>query len=749
MSDYDFSALNDKDFEELVVDLLSAEFGHRVERFKVGKDGGVDGRFFSGQNEQIIQCKHWLKSGFPALIKSLSKTELSKVKKLAPSKYFLATSLPLSRDNKAQIQEIFKDFMDDGASVFGKEDLNDLLKKYPQIEKNHYKLWISSTTVLETIMNSDVLGRSTYKLQEINEGSHKYVVTKNHEDAIQKLEDVGSVIISGLPGIGKTTLADQICKYYLARNFEFYYVEDSISSIEKVYKKDIRQIFYFDDFLGSNYLEIINNNEDSKIASFFRRVEKDKSKRFILTSRTNILNQGKRLSTAFQVQHIDKNEYEIVVGNLKNLDKAKILYNHIFFSDLPDIFIDELYLDERYREIINHENFNPRLISFVTDFQRVVNIEVGKYWNYVESVLKDPSLIWGNVFERQIDEISKDIVCIVVLNKGRVVEENLEQYYYNLCSIKGIHHIKPFKFVMKGLMGSLVNRNISGGVVYFDLFNPSIIDFVIKDFFRNKHYILTLLHASENFNAVENVADLYRNGMVLKSDFCYIFNEYLGEKIKSEKDEMFFLKLFALGVRLNLIDKKNIDAAISYFGDFTHYDKKYYCNDFFSVILFYINYQGDVFFNDFTLTLERDVLSVLDKFDFDSLSTLTKVVMELKLEKDSKFYRGLKEIIVEYLSGEITSMIIQDNVIDGVYIEEDFEEDSVTSYIEYYLDSYFFLQFEQSDIDEIYYNFDLDEAIQANMNSSYEPDSDGSSISAKYNENYDNIDPIGDLFDRN
>lgn len=747
MSDYDFSALNDKDFEELVVDLLSAEFGNRVERFKVGKDGGVDGRFFIEKNEQIIQCKHWLKSGLPALITSLSKTELPKVEKLAPSKYFLATSLSLSRNNKTQIKEIFKDFMDDESSIFGKEDLNDLLKKHSQIEKNHYKLWISSTTVLETIMNSDILGRSTYKLEEINDGSHKYVITQNHEDAIYKLEEVGSVIISGLPGIGKTTLADQICKYYLAQDFEFYYVEDSISSIEKVYKKDIKQIFYFDDFLGSNYLEIISNNEDSKIASFFRRVEKDKSKRFILTSRTNILNQGKRLSTSFQVQHIDKNEYEIIVRNLRDLDKAKILYNHVFFSELPNDFIDELYFEERYRDIIKHESFNPRLISFITDYQRLVNMESGKYWNYIESVLEDPSLIWGNVFERQIDEISKDIVCIVVLNKGRVVEGELEKYYYNLCSIKGVCQIKPFNFIIKGLMGSLVNRHISGKEVYFDLFNPSIVDFVIKNFFRNKHYILTLLYASENFKSIENVVEFYKNGLILKNDFIFIFNEYFYKKIKTEKNDLFLVKLFELGANLNLIDKRNIDGAAFYFGDFTHYDKRYYCNEFFSVILFYINYQGADFFKNFLKFLERDVLGVLDEFDFESLSTLTKVVTMLKIEKDHKFYQCLKKVIVEYLSQEITSMIIQDNIIGSIYIEEDFEEDLVVSYIADQLASFFTLEFSQSDIDEIYYSFDLDDALQANMNSEYEPDSD-ERISARYNENYDNLDPIGDLFDR-
>ncbi len=43
---YDFKTLNDKEFEHLVADLLSHQLGMRIERFRPGKDKGVDGRFF-------------------------------------------------------------------------------------------------------------------------------------------------------------------------------------------------------------------------------------------------------------------------------------------------------------------------------------------------------------------------------------------------------------------------------------------------------------------------------------------------------------------------------------------------------------------------------------------------------------------------------------------------------------------------------------------------------------------------------
>jgi restriction endonuclease len=56
---YDFKTLNDKEFEILVSDLLSRHLSIRVERFRPGKDKGVDGRFFAApEQETIIQCKH-------------------------------------------------------------------------------------------------------------------------------------------------------------------------------------------------------------------------------------------------------------------------------------------------------------------------------------------------------------------------------------------------------------------------------------------------------------------------------------------------------------------------------------------------------------------------------------------------------------------------------------------------------------------------------------------------------------------
>lgn len=88
----------------LAIELIGRREKKSFERFKPGKDAGVDGRhFISCDNEIIIQCKHWSSSSINALVSYLRKTELPKVRKIKPNRYLLAVSTALSRDNKNKI----------------------------------------------------------------------------------------------------------------------------------------------------------------------------------------------------------------------------------------------------------------------------------------------------------------------------------------------------------------------------------------------------------------------------------------------------------------------------------------------------------------------------------------------------------------------------------------------------------------------------------------------------------------------
>jgi hypothetical protein len=517
--EYTFAQLNDKEFEALVADLLSAHFDIRIERFKTGKDGGVDGRFFSDHNGEIIlQCKHYLKTGYSGLISKLKGKEAEKVIKLSPEKYIFVTSLPLSRENKREIKEIFSPFIKREDDIFGQEDLNDILSSNPKIEEKYFKLWITSTNVFDRIINNAIKGRSQHELERIQENSFKYVQTKNHEEALKILEENHTVIISGEPGIGKTVLAENLGLFYASKDFEFIDIQESLSEAENVYKPELKQIFYFDDFLGSNYFEIIENKKDSHVVKFIDRIKRDKTKRFILTSRTNIFKSGVIHSPIFSNHKIEKQEYLIKITSLSELDRAKILYNHIWFSKLPEDYIDELYFDKRYRDIIRHKNFNPRLIQFITDMDRIPVDESKDYWEYIVRTLKNPIDVWDDCFKRQSNPFVRCLVNLTVFNGGSISEKELKKSYHELVEIKGLenpsHTEKDFRSMAELAIKSFLNRKNIFGKIEFSLFNPSIADYILREYSSNLGELRNTFKALHSVRSLTQIYSLQREKVI-------------------------------------------------------------------------------------------------------------------------------------------------------------------------------------------------------------------------------------------
>ena len=115
MPDYDFHQLSPYDLELLVRDLLQAEWKVKLENFKAGRDRGIDLRYSSGPDDTIVQVKHYLKTGNAGLLRDLKKEKI-KVDKLKPKpkRYAVATSVPLSPDDKDAIISIF------GADILSK-----------------------------------------------------------------------------------------------------------------------------------------------------------------------------------------------------------------------------------------------------------------------------------------------------------------------------------------------------------------------------------------------------------------------------------------------------------------------------------------------------------------------------------------------------------------------------------------------------------------------------------------------------
>lgn len=77
---------------------------------------------------------------------------------------------------------------------------------------------------------------------------------------------------------------------------------------------------------------------------------------------------------------MDKKEYKAFVLDMTNIsavEKAKIFYNHLYFCGVPQAYSDAVKVGKKYLKIVNHANYNPRIIEFVTprrQYEQVVRL---------------------------------------------------------------------------------------------------------------------------------------------------------------------------------------------------------------------------------------------------------------------------------------------------------------------------------------------------------------------------------------
>lgn len=734
MPNYDFRALDDKEFEALVSDLLSCELGVRFERFKAGRDRGIDARASLDGGIAIVQCKHWARTSVAQLIRSLRTDELKKVERLAPHRYILATSLELSAADKKAIHRIFDPYMKTDTDVFGYEDLNDLLGRHSAVERNHYKLWLHSTTILETILNAPIIGRSSAFLTEVLEESVRYVETSSHKLARAKLETDGVVLITGEPGIGKTTLAKQLCLSYIGEKYTLRVISGSLSEAEASFVPEEKVIFFMDDFLGRNYLEALEKHEDAAITGFIRRVTKDRSKRFILTSRSTVLNQAKRLSDLFNIRKIDKNEFEIRIESLSRWEKARILYSHFWHSDLDVEYLDEIVDNRNYAKLIEHRNFNPRLIEFVFDAQRLDGVPPSDFWSHVLTNVQNPETIWNHVFEQQLDDCTRAALLLVAFSGREVGEEHLRRSYkHYLClGAKDAGSVSTdFKRAMSAAVGSVLNRIVAKSVEpKYNLFNPSIGDFLVSRFKDDGDLLLKVFSALESLESLQNIKSLLRSKVVHEQVIKTVIAGLMQQKLVNIEVDLDYRCFLAEMAADNFSSERVfIDQIDGFVNGLT---KDAIDNDCLSVrpLLRILSFGLENELCDDRLIGE---IALEDfGFDEDDFKAASDLLPLLTSQVEERVLAIIKPLLLEYLSDSFNDYVNESGETDDYFSDED--EYEVNKVIERLADerlSEFGISYNTSDIKELTRSVDVADLIYGNVKRNmgdYHDDSPRSSI---------------------
>lgn len=490
MADYDFRSLSSHDFALLARDLLQANLGLRLESFSSGPDSGIDFRYWHKSTNLIIQCKHYADSGFAALTSVLRRKERPKIDVLAPTRYILATSVSLTPNRKAEIKEILAPHCLEPSDIYGREDLNNLLSQHAEIERQHFKLWLTSEAVLRRVLDAGIFSDSEAHLDRVRLRLRRYVQNPSFKRARLLLDQSHYCIIAGIPGIGKTTLAEVLLADLVdRRGFEAFRIAHNLDEIRPVKNSKCKQVFYFDDFLGKTAFEKLQKNEDQRLVELIEEVASNENWRFILTTREYILNSAKFHYEAFAHPHVDFTLCVIKLADYTRPIKARILYNHIYFSDLPKAHKLALLQSRGYESILSHRNYNPRVIDYMTQARHACAVAPSLYLNEFTDSLEHPTKIWDHAFRYQISEAARHLLLVLSTLPDDVLLADLEAAFWTFYRFRQNRFgfatsSRDWNDALKQLDGSFVATRSFGEDILASFHNPSIRDF-LEDFLSN------------------------------------------------------------------------------------------------------------------------------------------------------------------------------------------------------------------------------------------------------------------------
>ena len=695
MPDYDFLNLSPPEFEDLTRDLLQKHFNITLESFTSGRDNGIDLRYSSSaNNDLIIQCKRY--KDYNSLFSNLKK-EKTKLQSLSLKKYIIATTVGLTPNQKDKILKLFNPYIRNKSDILGRNDLNNLLSIFPEIEKQHFKLWLSSTSILEKILHSKILNQSNFEEEIIKDTINVYVDNESYNNANKIIKEKKYVIISGIPGIGKTTLARILVYHYLANGFEqFVFLSGSIDEGYKIYKEGVKQIFLFDDFLGTNFLDNkLSNNEEQRIVKFIEKVSRSKDKIIILTTREYILAQAKQKYDIFNNPSLDFAKCVLDLSQYTKIVKAKILYNHLFFSNVSSKHILDLLKNETYKTIIEHPNYNPRIIQTITNDDIWSTIRPSDFSKKFIEFIKNPTSVWKHVYENQISKLSQCILANLMTAGTPILLEDLKTITQNFAknhSLKyGITYSElEFKKSIRELENTFIRiQKDTENQLGVEYQNPSVQDFLVHYFVDSPDFLRDILQSALYFNQLFVIFSLEKSRdswyikfiqskkIVLGTELKNIVIEKLIKEFDNLKSTSLRGSIYFVWRKDTFSDYLKLDAIRQSLTLSAHPNIRDFIKTKFETIIEPIELQGDELnyyinlLNEFYLDLDLDLDRVkiirylsenLNQYEeieeFERLESIFPLEYETFIKEDKEFSDKISELIID----------------EAKYTEEDFEE---------------------------------------------------------------------------
>ena len=470
MPDYDFRSLSPIDFEHLTRDVLNADLKLALQGYAPGRDQGIDLRQVAADaTVTVVQCKHYLDSPWPTFMRAVRK-EADRAQKLKADCYLFATSRALTPPQQDEVVQTLSPLGVTHHRVWDRGRLNDALSRHSEVERRHTKLWLSSTGVLDTILNAGRWQRGEATLDRVRDLAKFWVHTPAYDEVLNVLGREGVCVVYGPPGVGKTFLAEMVLLAAAAEGWSAVHLSGNIKEAWGALRADTtNQIFYCNDFLGEVQLQV-DKGEPTELANFIQRIRGlQEHKRLIMTTREQILQEGTNEYDALR-DRVDATALGVRMDRYPAGVRAEILFNHLYFS-MPEADRERIALDNRIATIVEHPAYNPRLIE--TALGASARGTADEKLAAIAQALDDPDRLWKTSF-RKLSVLGRQILLAMATLPGRAWALRLIQ------SLVATDDLMGWPWALQSLESTWIVISGQRSDRHVAFANPSCLDYVLS-----------------------------------------------------------------------------------------------------------------------------------------------------------------------------------------------------------------------------------------------------------------------------
>lgn len=651
--EYNLYNLSSEEFEKLSMDILSIYLEKEFRTFSAGRDGGIDIKQTSGDNSIIGQCKRY--ENQTSLMNHIAK-EIPKIVTKNPQEYYLFIACPLSEANHTKIFNMFSQFMTNQENIFDGNRICSLLSEenYSKVLEKNFKLWATTKTILNSLYNNESYIDSATLVNKIKEHQKFYVETNSYIEVVKSLYKNNIVLIKGGPGVGKSTISEMVVLNMLSKYKDLKLIYSSygnISSIKNIISRDVnaKELIYIDDFLGQIYLDL-KNEKVSNLNALIEYIKLNKNKYLLLNSRITILNEACNKYPSFDKKIEKMNIHQIEVKNLSRLEKAKILYNHLYFSKIPFEYKKEILDNQRYMKIIDHKNYNPRIIEHITN--RYSKEKSGlEYIKFIVSALNNPKQIWEEPYNTRLENIDK-IFLLTLYGIGtngvreeihksafnEIIQNMFPEYttkdHYDECSKRLVDEF--IQFTIDDYRRSKIVKVI----------NPSINDVLKSKFgiFNSKYYKANLIVFEQYLNAYKDflTTKLFEDLLISRKIYDLSYNEgSVNEAFMLYVDNNSNIPVEMKDYFISFITNNNLFKRYSYGIDVKKVLKKLCTSEKFKKFNIEMLEKGQ---------FKKIILNILSVLDFKDMLNIFKLINFIKVKEIINSSEGIDCIFDKIIS---------------------------------------------------------------------------------------------------